>query len=174
MPGSRINGLTVAYTAVGGLVLWSGIAGTSISAAFKGALNGQSPSQLPSTEPISGTAAPAPATGTAAPGNTGAATASAAQNQATAKLLAAPFGWSTGQEWADLVSLWNQESSWNANAVNPASGATGIPQLNPSAHTIPPGWSSPSVQIAWGLSYIASMYGSPSKAWAHEVANGWY
>lgn len=64
MPGT-VNGWTVAYAAVGGLVLWSGIAGTSISATLKGALAGKSPSQLPSTEAIGAPAAagtaPAPA-----------------------------------------------------------------------------------------------------------------
>lgn len=174
MPG-KVNGFSVAYTAIGGLVLWSGIAGTSLSATVKGALNGQTPGQLPSTEPITGTAAPAPAGTAAAPAaSTGAASGSAAANQATAKLLAAPFGWSSGTQWADLVALWNQESGWNAAAVNPSSGATGIPQLLPSAHAVPPGWSSPTVQITWGLGYIAARYGSPAAAWAHEESYGWY
>jgi hypothetical protein len=172
VPGT-VNGFTVAYTAAGGLVLWSGIAGTSLSATVKGALAGQTPGQLPQTQGVG--AAPAAASApVAAAGSTGAANPSAAANQATAKLLAAPFGWSAGTEWDDLVKLWNQESGWNAKAVNPSSGATGIPQLLPSAHAVPAGWSSPSVQIAWGLSYIAGRYGTPSKAWAHEVANGWY
>jgi hypothetical protein len=29
-------------------------------------------------------------------------------------------------------------------------------------------------QIAWGLNYILMRYGSPSAAWAHEIAKGWY
>jgi resuscitation-promoting factor RpfB len=177
MPGT-VNGWTVGYAAVGGLVLWSGIAGTSLSATVKGALAGQSPSQLPDTEPI--TPATASAAGTGAPaasapaGNTGAANSTAAANQAIAKVLAAPYGWSTGTQWDDLVSLWNAESGWSATAVNPTSGATGIPQLNPSAHAVPPGWSSATVQVTWGLAYIASTYGSPSAAWAHEESDGWY
>lgn len=178
MPASRINGFSVAYTAVGGLVLWSGIAGTSISATLKAAIGGQTPSQIPQTEGIAQTAAVVPGAASpgtaAAAGNTGAANSSAAANQATAKILAAPFGWSTGTQWADLVSLWNQESGWNASAVNPTSGATGIPQLLPSAHAVPPGWSSPTVQITWGLTYIAGRYGSPAAAWAHETEFGWY
>lgn len=186
MPGPRINGFTVAYTAVGGLVLWSGIAGTSVSAAVKGALAGQSPSQLPQTEPIttdaaaaSGTAAATAAGGaTAAAGDTGASTASAAANQAIAKVLAAPYGWSTGTEWTDLVSLWNQESGWNNTADNPSSGAYGIVQALPPtklpAAAQASGGSSASAQISWGLAYIKATYGSPSAAWAHEVSEGYY
>jgi hypothetical protein len=172
MPAGRINGLTVAYTAIGGLVLWSGIAGTSLSATFKGALVGQSPSQLPSTEPITAAAAPA-ASGAAAPaGNTGAASPTAAANQATAKILAAPYGWSSGPQWDALVALWNQESGWSTTALNASSGATGIPQLNPQAHAVPPGWSSAAVQIAWGLAYIKGRYGSPLAAWQFDTSNG--
>lgn len=177
MPGT-VNGWTVAYTAAGGLVLWSGIAGTSLSATVKGALNGQSPSQLAATEavtvPAAAGAAAGAATGAGASGDTGAATADAAANQATAKILAAPYGWSSGTQWTDLVQLWNRESGWSTMAVNSSSGATGIPQLNPAAHTVPPGWSAAPVQIAWGLAYIASTYGTPANAWAHEQEYGWY
>jgi hypothetical protein len=38
-----------------------------------------------------------------------------------------------------------------------------------------PNWqSNPATQIAWGLSYINSTYGSPCAAWDHEQATGWY
>jgi hypothetical protein len=36
------------------------------------------------------------------------------------------------------------------------------------------GESDPTSQIQWGLDYIANRYGSPSAAWAHEIANNWY
>jgi hypothetical protein len=29
-------------------------------------------------------------------------------------------------------------------------------------------------QIRWGLRYIKNRYGKPRRAWAHEVAYGWY
>ncbi|MGH3238577.1 MAG: lytic transglycosylase domain-containing protein, partial [Streptosporangiaceae bacterium] len=32
----------------------------------------------------------------------------------------------------------------------------------------------PATQIRWGLGYIASTYGTPCGAWAHETADGWY
>jgi hypothetical protein len=176
MPASRINGLTVAYTAVGGAVLWSGIAGTSLSTTFRDLLAGTKPSSSASEEPIAPAAAATAASGTAAAGNTGASSATAAANQATAKLLAAPYGWSTGTQWADLVSLWNSESGWSATAQNPTSTAYGIAQfLDTTWATV--GATKTSIaaaQIAAGLKYIKQRYGSPSAAWANEVAEGSY
>jgi hypothetical protein len=176
MPG-RINGFSLAYAATGGVVMWSGITGTSLTTTFRGLLSGQAPAA--DQQPIS-TAAPATGTaGTAAAGDTGASTASAAANQAIARLLAAPYGWSAGTQWNDLVSLWNQESGWSTTATNPSSGAYGIPQALPPtkmpAAAQASGGSSASAQIAWGLAYISSTYpGGPEEAWAHETANGWY
>ena len=179
MPG-RINGFSLAYTATGAVVLWSGIKGSSISGTFRSLTSGSA--QVASTEPISTTSADtAAAGGSAAPGNTGASSASAAANQNIARMLAAPYGWSTGTEWADLVSLWNQESGWSNTAENPSSGAYGIAQAlghgptnqYPAGPANPP-TSSASAQISWGLSYIKSTYGSPSAAWAHEQSAGWY
>lgn len=178
---SAVNGYSVAYTAAGGILLWSGIKGATISDTVRSVLAGST--SPPVTETLPGTAeaaagASAAAGATAAPGNTGAASATAAQNQATAKLLAVSLGhptWVTGQEWADWASLWNQESGWLTTALNSSSGATGIPQLNPAAHTIPAGWNGPTaavVQITWGIDYIASTYGSPSAAWAFDKAHG--
>lgn len=179
MPG-RVNGFSLAYTAVGGVVLWSGIKGTSISTTFRGLLQGKAPAAVEEPIPVAAPAAATTAAGTAtaAAGNTGASTATAAANQAIAKLLAAPYGWSIGTQWADLVSLWNQESGWSNTAENPSSDAYGIPQALPPtkmpAAAQKSGGSSASAQISWGLGYIKSVYGSPSAAWAHEVANGWY
>lgn len=45
----RINGFTVGYTAVGGIVLWSGMKGASLSDTFQALLKGQAP---PSGETI--------------------------------------------------------------------------------------------------------------------------
>lgn len=56
MPG-RINGFSLAYAAGGGAVLWSGIAGTSISDTFRGLLSGQAPGA--DTEPTGAAAAEA-------------------------------------------------------------------------------------------------------------------
>ena len=96
---------------------------------------------------------------------------SAAAAQAFARAHLAQFGWDQGQ-MPPLIALWNQESGWNANAVNPSSGAYGIPQSLGHGH--PYNLGDYANQVLWGLNYIKGRYGSPSAAWAHEVANNWY
>lgn len=83
----------------------------------------------------------------------------------------ASFGWAPS-ELAPLVALWNKESGWDPNAVNPSSGAYGIPQALGHGH--PYNLGDYVAQINWGLNYIKGRYGSPSAAWAHEVAHNWY
>jgi hypothetical protein len=87
--------------------------------------------------------------------------------------LAEQLGW-TGSEWTALQELWTRESGWDHNAVNPDSGAYGIPQILPSAHGYPVPTDDPAAQIAWGLQYIMERYGSPSAALAFHDANNWY
>jgi resuscitation-promoting factor RpfB len=130
-----------------------------------------------------------PGTGEANPNALGQAVASgagpagsgSAANQATGKLLAAGYGWSTGTQWDTLVQLWNQESGWSNIAQNATSGAYGIPQALPYTKMPQAAWppsaggrADPTSQIQWGLAYIRQRYGSPSAAWAHEQANNWY
>jgi hypothetical protein len=50
---ARINGFSLAYTAAGGIVLWSGIKGETISDTFRGLLSGKAPAG--GQEPIAGT-----------------------------------------------------------------------------------------------------------------------
>jgi resuscitation-promoting factor RpfB len=158
----------VAYCAIGGIILYSGIKGSSISDTVKAALKGNL--NVTDTETI-GTPASA-----SAPGDTGAANAGASANQALAKQIAAQLGhadWTTGQEWQDWVSLWNQESGWNTDAANPTSNARGIAQnINGYGPDYLEG--NAESQITWGVNYIAQRYGSPSLAWGHETQNGWY
>jgi TP901 family phage tail tape measure protein len=71
-----------------------------------------------------------------------------------------------------LVNLWNKESGWNPFAVNPSSGAYGIPQALGHGNVYALG--DAIAQINWGLNYIWQRYGTPIGAWAHEVANNWY
>lgn len=164
-----INGASVAYAVAGGLLAYSGIKGATISDTVKAVLSGNL--NVTDTESLGDTsnASNAPA------GNTGASTATAAENQALAKTLAVKLGyssWTTGQEWADWVSLWNKESSWMDEA-NPTSSARGIAQnINGYGPNYIKG--NMTSQITWGINYIASRYGSPSLAWAHEVENNWY
>jgi hypothetical protein len=96
--------------------------------------------------------------------------------QAVAKLMLAQRGWGSSQ-FSCLVSLWNRESGWNIHAANPSSGAYGIPQALPGRKmaSAGPDWeNNAATQIAWGLSYISSRYGTPCGAWGHSQATGWY
>lgn len=102
--------------------------------------------------------APAPSPGTA---------------KAIAKQMLTARGWGTDQ-YDCLVTLWNNESGWRVNATNSSSGAYGIPQALPGSK-MGPGWQTDAtVQIRWGLGYIASRYGTPCGAWSYWQANGWY
>jgi hypothetical protein len=103
-------------------------------------------------------------------GDTGASTSSAATAQAYAASQLAAYGWGADQ-MSPLVKLWNQESGWNANAVNRSSGAAGIAQ---SLGHGPVALGDYMGQINWGLNYIRGRYGSPAGAWSHEVADNWY
>jgi len=97
--------------------------------------------------------------------------------KATARQMAASqYGWGDGQ-FSCLESLWNKESSWNYQAYNAGSGATGIPQSLPGNKMASAGadWqTNATTQIAWGLGYIAGSYGSPCAAWGHSQATDWY
>lgn len=86
------------------------------------------------------------------------------------------YGWGQDQ-FGCLVSLWNRESGWRADALNPSSGAYGIPQSLPGDKMASAGadWrTNAATQINWGLSYISSRYGSPCGAWDHSQRTGWY
>jgi hypothetical protein len=104
-------------------------------------------------------------------GDSGARTHSAAVAQAYARSLLSQYGWS-GSQMSSLIPLWNQESGWNAYAVNPSSGAYGIPQSLGHGH--PYNLGDYKNQIIWGLNYIRGRYGSPAAAERHELAYNWY
>ena len=86
------------------------------------------------------------------------------------------FHWSWRQ-FKYLDRLWDRESSWNVYASNPYSGAYGIPQAMPGSKMASAGshWrTSARTQIRWGLRYIRDVYGTPHRAWDHELSTGWY
>lgn len=86
------------------------------------------------------------------------------------------YGWGDDQ-WFALEQLWTRESGWNHSAVNPSSGATGIPQSLPGDKMATAGadWkTNPQTQIRWGASYIRGRYGDPLGAWAHFQSKNWY
>jgi hypothetical protein len=188
----KVSGLAVFYGISGAVLLWSGFKGQTTTQTIKAITSGSSGAlQAQGTETISspglnisdqagssGSAATASQTSATGP------TATASQAQATAKMLAIAMGhsdWTTGQQWADWVALWDRESGWRWNATNPSSGAYGIPQALPAAKMASAGsdWkTNGATQIKWGIGYIAggNSYGatSPSAAWAHEQSAGWY
>ncbi|MCR2812481.1 phospholipase [Microbacterium sp. zg.Y1090] len=93
-----------------------------------------------------------------------------------AHLAATQYGWG-GDQFQCLDSLWQKESDWNYQAVNPSSGATGIPQSLPGDKMAAagPDWqTNATTQIRWGLDYISRAYGTPCAAWAHSQATDWY
>jgi hypothetical protein len=90
-------------------------------------------------------------------------------------MMSSRYGWDGGQ-FSCLDSLWNRESGWNVHAANP-SGAYGIPQALPGSKMSTAGadWQdNPATQIAWGLSYVKSTYGTPCGAWSAFQSKGWY
>ncbi|GAA3215534.1 phospholipase [Microbacterium terregens] len=92
------------------------------------------------------------------------------------QMASANYGWGADQ-FSCLASLWDKESGWNYQAYNDSSGATGIPQALPGSKMASAGsdWQTNAVtQIAWGLGYIASVYGTPCSAWGHSQSTDWY
>jgi len=102
--------------------------------------------------------------------------ASAARARSIARAMLRSFDW-TRRQFKYLNRLWDRESGWNVFADNPYSGAYGIPQALPGIKMAAAGsnWrTSARTQIRWGLGYIKETYGSPRRAWDHELATGWY
>jgi resuscitation-promoting factor RpfB len=167
----------------GGVLLWSGIKGKSVTSVFRQLIGGDAPTTATNANTIVQTSTTSPTSGgsestASATGNTGASSPSAAANQALAKVLAIAMGypqWAMDPtQWDDWVSLWNQESGWNINAANPSSNARGIAQNINGYNNTDYLEGNARSQITWGINYIASRYGSPSAAWTHEVQNNWY
>ncbi|MGY4927729.1 aggregation-promoting factor C-terminal-like domain-containing protein [Streptomyces sp. 900105755] len=112
-------------------------------------------------------------------GDLGAHGASAKQAQSIARAMLPAFGWDPATQMPSLISLWNGESGWRWNALNPSSGAYGIPQSLPASKmaSAGPDWrTNPATQIRWGLNYIDDRYGSPSNAYSTWLSRSprWY
>ncbi len=93
-----------------------------------------------------------------------------------ARGMLAQYGWSSA-EFTCLDEIYTHESGWDPTAMNPSSGAFGIPQALPGDKMAAYGadWqTNPSTQLAWGLAYIRDRYGSPCGAWGFWESNSWY
>jgi len=188
----EISGTGLAALAAGSVLVYGGLTGKSPLAAFYTIVRGGDPRGVTASQLITqaGQAADT-AQGSTGGGDGSAHSASAAANQATAKMLLSSYGWGLDQ-WDPLVSLWNKESGWSNTADTRKTGAGGdhpgsavfaygIAQARPATKYPkagqPPdlgGSADPATQIRWGLSYIKSRYGNPAAAWQHELANNWY
>ncbi len=80
----------------------------------------------------------------------------------------------TPQDWAELQYIIGHESSWDPNAVNPTSGAYGIPQILPAAHPDANLQNDPMGQLHWLFSYLQDRYGGVDAAYQHKLSTGWY
>lgn len=94
--------------------------------------------------------------------------------KALAKAMLTQRGW--GGQWRQFNALEMGEAGWNSHAVNPSSGACGLPQALPCSK-LPNGVGTPiGGQLTWMLDYIARNYGSPAKAYAAWLSRSphWY
>lgn len=158
-----MNALTANFPMAAGWAAWDAVAQTNH------VLGGGPTPQLPA--PGNNDLGPFAAGAAAAGGSMAASSAIAAAAQAYAASRLAAHGWGPDQ-MPPLIKLWNQESGWNPYAVNPSSGAYGIPQSLGHGHPYDLG--DYVAQVNWGEDYIAGRYGSPAAAWAHERAFNWY
>ncbi|GAC1503224.1 MAG: hypothetical protein NVS1B10_08250 [Candidatus Saccharimonadales bacterium] len=81
--------------------------------------------------------------------------------------------------WVGFNNIVNSESGWNPRAANPTSTARGLMQFldtTAPSYGLPPDSSqaSPEEQVAAGIKYVESRYGTPSNAWKFHLNNGWY
>ena len=104
-------------------------------------------------------------------GDSGVRSGSAAAAQAFARSIMGQYHWGANQ-WPPWLYLGNQESGWNAYAVNASSGAYGIGQSLGHGH--PYNLGDYKTQVIWMANYIRGRYGNPANAWAHERAFNWY
>lgn len=163
------NGGALIAGGIGVVLVWSSIENASVLTTVGSLIRGKAPA-----------AGPAEIAAPAASGSSAAITpssvvgnASDTANQALGRVMAAAYGWSTGNEWIALNNIVEAESGWNADIKNPNSDASGIAQ---NINGFGPGYEEGNAaqQIAWMLSYIKGRYGDPIAAWTFHLANGYY
>lgn len=162
-----------------GIVLvWSAIENASVLTTLGSLIRGKAPTPGPAG--IAATAAASAsgggtvtASGVTGGGGGGQSAATRSANQALGRVMAAAYGWATGNEWTSLNNIVEDESGWDATIKNSSSTASGIAQ---NINGFGPGYESGNAaeQIAWMLSYIKGRYGDPVAAWNFHLANGYY
>jgi hypothetical protein len=78
--------------------------------------------------------------------------------------------WGKKQVKAFMTIIY-RESRWIPNQTNPTTGAYGLGQIIGSKRYTK---NMPYKQITAAVKYIASRYGTPTKALAHHRKHGWY
>jgi hypothetical protein len=174
MTNKPIDGVGMAATSIGAILIYAGIRGYSVLAVIQNLVTGKPiTTDVNVTNPLStvtsvdGTPTPSSMTGAGTP-------------KAIGQQLASEMGW-TGVQWTALNKLFTKESGWNPKAKNPSSGAYGIPQALPYMKMPKAAWpesaggySDATTQIRWGLNYIKQRYGNPVMAWTFHQKNNWY
>lgn len=149
----------------------------------------------PSSSPSSTDSPSATPTPTSTPSSTPTPTAAATTAKPAAKptttAASHPVGWDAtpaqakalaesmvpAGQWACFDNIITRESSWNVHAVNPSSGAYGLPQALPGDKmaSVSSDWANNAVtQIKWAINYMDGRYGSPCAAWSFWQTHNWY
>lgn len=149
-------------------------------------------SPTPSSGPTSGPTSDPTSSPSSAPSSSASASSSASSKPSTKTTSAShPVGWDASpseakalaeqlvpvSQFACFDDIITRESSWNIHAVNPSSGAYGLPQALPGDKmgSIASDWRDDAVtQIKWAISYMDGRYGSPCAAWSFWQAHNWY
>lgn len=171
MTSNAVDGPGLTIVGIGSVLIYAGIKGYSTLAVLQNLVTGKPiTTNVSVTNPIqAGNVADSSVATGSIPSNIVTVTGTP---RAIGQARASAMGW-TGTEFTALNNLWNGESNWNPHAKNPSSGAYGIPQALPYSKMPQAAWpesaggqSDAATQIQWGLDYIKSRYGSPSKAWS--------
>lgn len=187
----RIDGIALGCLAAGGALVYAALKGKSVPSLLTGFVQGKPPAAAAKANQITGTGDSGGTSG----GSTPPADIPSGSGQQALQAAAAQHGWGSGQQWQALQSVEMAEAGFNPQARNPQSGAFGLAQAlgHGNANTAAPDGTNeyggfglsdaqaraansgdPGPQAVWMVNYIASAYGNPVNAWAHEQANHWY
>lgn len=76
-------------------------------------------------------------------------------------------------QWQYADYIVSRESGWNPRAMNPYSGACGLPQAYPCSK-LGANWDDPVYALKWQYNYVSSRYGGYQGAYNFWTRNGWY